>query len=86
MAGRLARLERIIRKIALWPSQEDIDRWHREDTEANTVWHNGRPIFVIGFDTFGARADIDALYEEYKKIEDVGAVEDDEGEEGDKND
>jgi len=34
MPGRLARLERIVRRIALWPSQEDIDR--------NTV------IFVLG--------------------------------------
>ncbi|MCY4252515.1 MAG: hypothetical protein OXD41_04350 [Thaumarchaeota archaeon] len=59
MPGRLARLERIIRRIALWPSEEDYERWDREDTEANTVWHNGKPVLVKGFTEFGEREDQD---------------------------
>jgi len=57
MPGRLARLESVIRRITLWPSQEDIDRWDREDRKANTVWFKGKPVLVRGFMRFGDRAD-----------------------------
>jgi len=58
MPGRLARLERIVRRIALWPSQEDYDRWHREDREANKIITDGKWHGVIhGTSDFGQRVE-----------------------------
>ena len=60
MPGRLARLERIIRRIAMWPSEEEMDRWHREDTEANKVITDGEWHGVIhGTMAFGERVEDD---------------------------
>ncbi|MCY4252683.1 MAG: hypothetical protein OXU86_01320 [Thaumarchaeota archaeon] len=60
MPGWKSRAIRAIRRIALWPSREELDRLHREDREATKVHipgMEGGPDVWYGITAYGQRVD-----------------------------